>query len=133
MSTIAPNCPVCGMTLKATGVNPDMYYCTKRKVWISDLGIHLDIVDSTIYVEPDGRQTLKIIEVPPYTFTITNEEKSQKTVVRKMIPKCSYPWIKELARPMDKVTILTVNAVLELPWNDKKKVYEKVKLYLLFS
>ena len=33
----APICPVCGLTLRATGVNPNMYYCTKRKVWVSDL------------------------------------------------------------------------------------------------
>lgn len=110
-----------------------MYYCTKRKVWVSDLGIHLDIIDSTIYVAPDGRQTLKIIEVPPYSFTITDEEKNQKTVIRKVVAPERVPWQKTKARTLERKILLTVNAAMKGPWNDKEKVHERVKLYLLFS
>lgn len=133
MSVVTPICPVCGMTLKATGVNPNMYYCTKRKVWVSDLNIHYDTVDSTVFVAPDGRQTLKIIEIPPYKFIITDEEKIQKTVVHKMMAPDTIPWQRSSTHTVNKKVILTVNTVMKLPWNNKEKVHEKVKLYLLFS
>jgi hypothetical protein len=129
----APICPVCGNILRATGVNPNMYYCTKRKVWVSDLGMHLDIVDATIYVEPvSGRQTLKIIEVAPYSFTITDDV-IKKTEVRKIMPEERIPGMRRTARNLERKKVLSIEACMKLPWNDKEKVLERMKLYLLFS
>jgi hypothetical protein len=57
----------------------------KRKVWEPDLGIYLDIVDSTIYVDPEGKQILRVIEIPPFSFTIVDDDQKQETVIRKVI------------------------------------------------
>lgn len=130
----APICPVCGLTLRATGVNPNMYYCTKRKVWVSDLGMHLDIVDATIYVDPlSGKQTLKIIEVAPYSFTITDDTVTKKTEVRKIMPEERIPGTRKSSRSLERKKVLSIEACMKLPWNDKEKVLERMKLYLLFS
>lgn len=128
-----PICPVCGNGLRATGVNPNMYYCTRRKVWMSDLGTHLDIVDATVYVAPDGRQTMKVIEVPPYSFTIIDDGVTQKTDVRKVMHEERLPGMRSSARTYERKMVLSVQAVMNLPWNSKEKVLERMKLYLLFS
>lgn len=130
-----PICPVCGIPLRPTGNNPDMYYCTKRKIWMQDLGMHLDIIDATIYLAPDGQQTLKIIEVPPYSFTITDDNCcKQSTVVRKVIPQDrTFPPGPLRARTLERKIVLSVDAAMKLPWHDKEKVLERMKMYLLFS
>jgi hypothetical protein len=127
-----PICPVCGIPLRPTGNNPDMYYCTKRKIWIQDLGMHLDIIDATIYVSPDGKPTLKIIEIPPYSFTITDDPGKTSTVIRKVMPQERLPGARK-ARTLERKIILSMDVVAKLPWHDREKVLERVKLYLLFS
>lgn len=129
----APDCPVCGNPLRATGVNPDMYYCTRRRVWVSDLGLHLDIVDATIHVAPDGRRTYKVIEVPPYSFTIIDDKDIKQTIIRKVMPEERIPGMKRSARRLERKIVLDFDFPIKMRWNDKEKVLERMKLYLLFS
>lgn len=133
MVTENPTCPVCGNALKATGVDPNMYYCIKRKVWVSDLGLHLDIVDATLNLAPDGKVIWQLIEIPPYSFLITDDEKEQQTVVRKVVAPETSPHNKIRAKTFQRQIVLTVPAVMKLPWHDKQAVLERMKLYLLFS
>lgn len=133
MTREPPICPVCGLPLRATGVNPDMYYCMQRKVWEPDLGIYLDIIDSTIYLDPEGKQILRVIEVPPFSFTITDDDQKKETVIRKVVAPERSPRDRNKARVLERKVILTIPAVAKLPWKDKKAVAERVKLYLLFS
>jgi hypothetical protein len=128
-----PTCPVCGNTLKATGTDPNMFYCVKRKVWVSDLGIHIDIVDATIYRTPDGKVVWQVIEIPPYRFLLNDDDKGQLTTVSKYVTLNKKPWDKQNAMAWKREVILTVQALINLPWNDKDQVLEKLKLYLLFS
>ncbi len=128
-----PICPVCGNTLKATGTDPNMFYCVKRKVWVSDLGIHIDIVDSTIYFTNEGKIEWQVIEIPPYRFLIVDDHDGQQTVVSKYVTLNKKPWDKQNAMAWRRETILTIDAIMNLPWNDKEQVLEKLKLYLLFS
>jgi len=134
VSKETPICPVCGNALKATGVDPNMYYCTKRKVWFPDVGAHIDTIEATVCLDADSKPILQIIEVPPYRFTITNEAKGQKTEISKIVlrqdrvsPHKWYP------HAINRETILTLPTAINLPWNNKEKVLERVKLFLLFS
>ncbi len=133
MTRQIPTCPVCGNTLKATGADPDTYYCVKRKIWISDLGIHADIVDAAINVSPEGKVRWQHIEVPPYSFIITDDEKGQSTVVRKLMAPERLPAHIRKTFTYEKKTILTIKAIMNLPWNNKQKVMERMKMFLLFS
>jgi hypothetical protein len=133
VSKETPICPVCGDTLKATGVDPNMYYCTKRKIWFPDIGAHLDTIEATIYVDDDGKYTLQVIEVPPYRFTITDNAKVQKTEVEKVVKHEPAPGHKWYPRALGRKVILTIPSIMNLPWNDKEKVLERMKLFLLFS
>lgn|SRR5574337_1238610 len=126
-------CPICGNALKAMGTNPNLYTCTKRKVWVSDLGIHVEIVDAAISLSSTGKQIYKVIEVPPYIFSIADDEGKKQTEITEMVPIADVPWRKIVGRPYDRKVILRISAALDLPWHDKQKVFEKVRLYLLFS
>lgn len=130
----APICPVCGEALKVTGANPNVYACTKRKVWLSDLGLHCEIIDATVYVDlQTGKRTSKLIEIPPYVFWITDDGSTQKTDVRKLVLEERIPGIKQGSRSFERKRVLSLNCAMKLPWNDKEKVMERMRLYLLFS
>lgn len=134
MSKETPICPVCGNALKVAGVDPNMYYCPKRKIWFPDIGAHIDTIEATIYIDASGRHTLQIIEVPPYRFTITDEDKIQKTEISKIAVRQdrvhSYKWYPQ---SITRDPILILSTALKLPWNNKEKVLERMKLFLLFS
>lgn len=96
--------------------------------------MYLDIVDATVYVDTNGREALRVIEVPPFSFTITDDGRKQETVIRKIIaPERDDKMKRSLARTFERKVLLTIAAVAKMPWNDKAKVAERVKLYLLFS
>jgi hypothetical protein len=132
-----PVCLVCGKPLKATGGDVNMYYCDKRKEWVSEFGIHLDVTDTVIYIDPNKRrETMWIVEVPPYRFTMTNFSTGPKTEVHKTVIPDWAPWDKDVENKemfLHKKLILTVPALMNLPWYDKKQVFNRLKLYLLFS
>lgn len=127
-------CPVCGNALKATSVDPNLYFCVKRKVWVSDLGIHMTIIDATINIRPeDGKVTWQVIEIPPYRFVLSDDEQGEKTVIQKYVAPEDSPWNKIRGQSVKREVILTVPSLLKLPWDNKEQVFEKVKLFLLFS
>ncbi len=114
-----------------------MYYCAKRKEYMSEWGLHLDVTDSVIYVDPKrGRDTMWVVEIPPYRFTMTDFGYRQRTEVHKTVLPDWAPWDREIENKeifLQKKLILSVPSVMKLPWHDKQKVLERLKLYLLFS
>lgn len=110
-----------------------MYYCDKRSVWISDLGIHIDVIDAIVEMLPDGKVTWQKIEIPPYVFIITDNDEGQWTLVSKYVTLNKKPWDKQNAMAWKRENILKISAAMNLPWNDRKTVLEKLRLYLLFS
>lgn len=123
-------CPVCGSPLRATAPNPDMYTCTRRKVWVSELNLFLNIIDATIYLSPEGKQIQKIIEIPPYIFNIIDTDQLQVTKVKQIrLDKTG----RNTNRIFNEETILRIDAVMDMPWKNKKKIVEKLKTYILFS
>lgn len=135
--TMQPDCLICGQPLKASGGDANMYYCTKRKEYMSELGLNIEVIDSIIYVDPkSGKHSMKVIEIPPYRFTMTDYPRGQRTEVHKTVLPDWAPWDKEIEDKeifLQKKLILRVPVVLNLPWHDKQKVLERLKLYLLFS
>lgn len=132
----APNCLVCGAQLSASGGDVNMYYCTKRQEYMSEWNTHLDVVDTVIYVDPDRkRETMWIVEIPPYRFTMTNFQEPKTEVHKTVLPDFA-PWDREIENVkmfLYKKLILKVPALMKLPWHDKAKVLERLKLYMLFS
>lgn len=133
----APDCLVCGQPLRASGGDTNMFYCVTRKEHISEWNVHVDYVDTIIYVDPiDRRETMWVVEIPPYRFTMTDFSLGQKTEVHKTVMPDGAPWDQEIENRemfLQKKLILKVACLLNLPWHDRQKVLERLKLYLLFS
>jgi hypothetical protein len=135
----SPLCLVCGQPLKPSGAGANMYYCTRRKEYVSEWNVHLDVMDTIIYFDPEsGRETMWVVEIPPYKFTMTDSSSVQKTEIHKKVLPDWPPWNKAVDPESVKTLlynklILTVPSIMKLPWHDKEKVLERLKLYLLFS
>ena len=135
--TMPPLCLVCGATLTPGG-DTNMYYCATRKEYMSEWGLHVDVTDSVIYVDPQrGRETMWIVEIPPYRFTMTDFGEP-KTEVHKTVLPGDPPWDKvsdpnSIKFLLFKKLILKVPVLMKLPWHDRQKALERLKLYLLFS
>jgi hypothetical protein len=134
-----PVCLVCGATLTASGGDTNMYYCVKRKEYVAEWNVHLEVMDSIIYLDPISKQeTMWVVEIPPYRFTMTDFSSGRKTEVHKKVLPDWPPWNKA-ADPESVKTllynelILTVPSLMKLPWHDRQKTLERLKLYLLFS
>jgi len=116
-----------------------MYYCDTRKEYVSDWNIHVEVTDSVIYIDPvSGRETMWVVEIPPYRFTMTDFTSGQKTEVHKRVLPDWPPWNKTTDPESVKTLlyyklILKVPSIMKLPWHNKEKVLERLKLYLLFS
>lgn len=132
---MAPVCLVCGKPLKATGGDTNMYYCAMRKEWVSEFGVHLDIVECVIYVDPEKkRETMWVVELAPYRFTMTDFPTGPKTEVHQTVLPDAGPWDRDFVKSfLYKKRILTVPAVMKLPWDNKQQVLDRLKLYMLFS
>lgn len=132
-----PNCLVCGAQLSASGGDVNMYYCTKRKIYMPEWKCHLDVTDTVIYIDPDKhRETMWVVEIPPYRFTMTDFPRGPRTEVHKTVLPDFAPWDREVENIklfLYKKLILEVPALMKLPWHDKAKVLERLKLYMLFS
>lgn len=134
-----PVCLVCGQPLKASGGDTNMYYCTKRKEYVSEWNVHLDVMDTIIYIDPDNKkEAMWIVEIPPYRFTMTDLRGGQSTEIHKKVLPDWPPWNKSTDSESVQTLlyykpILKIPSVMKLPWHDKEKVLERLKLYLLFS
>ncbi len=104
-----PHCPICRQFLTASGLDERVYYCSDAAT-----------THATIHFDLDGKIDLQILDIGPYSITITNSQKTQSTVIRKH-------------NSVFKETVLELSTALELPWHNKKQVMEKIALYLLFS
>ena len=117
--------------MSVTGLNPNIYQCQRIKVWVPEIKAKLDNIHATFYVEPLTQQvTYKVIEMGAFSFTIQDDHQKKSTVIRKVKELPKRP--KE-ARTFESETILKLSAAIDLPWNDKSKVMERVRMYLLFS
>jgi hypothetical protein len=125
-------CPICKVEMTQT-VNTGLYMCLqKREKFLSELDIEIKYWDSVIYVNHDNRIHTQIYEIPPYKFTIQNltnfsaiekAELSYKDIPFKVSDSFLWGYKK----------ILEIDAILDLPWDNRDKVLERVKGYLTFS
>jgi len=123
-------CPVCKEEMRQT-INTSLYMCPveNRRIVFSDFA--MTYLDSVIYLNADGSPHTQIYEIPPYKFGIWNFGNS--TVIEKaslMNKRISFTLSNNAYqyRPL-----LTINYILDLPWDNREKVLEKVKGYLIFS
>lgn len=104
-----PHCPICRQVLIASGLDGSIYYCSDAAT-----------THATIHFGLDGKIDLQVLDIGPYSITITDSQDKQTTVIRKY----NFGF---------KETILELPKALQLSWHNKEQVMEKIALYLLFS
>ena len=136
MTEPAPlECPVChNFMTPSVGVNYGgdvVYQCHKKTIHVENVGL-MEVVDAVYFVRTVQPLdvSLKVIEIYPYTFTIANKNDFTKTTVR-VERKDEFTQFAPLLA--SKEVILEIPYLLDLPWDDRDKVLEKMKTYILFS
>lgn len=129
------SCPVCQKPMLQAG-NSKIHYCPKSKINFSLLNIVLEMSHATVYLSDSGEQTyLKIIsaEYCFEVFGIDEYSSAPKTVIKKLQRNDRSSWDHSVDTQFDFVDFLTIDAMVDLPWNNYPKVRDIVKTYLVFS
>jgi hypothetical protein len=122
-------CPVCQKPLSDAECE-GVFQCTRQKTHIEGIGDR-DIIHATIFVNEDGKQTVKFIEVGAYAFEIHDQKDFKSTRITKIMP-VGKGRIRRNGLTHARETLIVVPSVVNAPWHDPKLVEEKVRLYCWF-
>lgn len=129
------SCPVCQNPMIQAG-NPSIHYCPKRKINFPHLNVNLDMSHATVYVSDSGRQIYSNIISAEYRFEISDvdeDSSTPKTIITRLQRNDKSSWDHSVDTQFEFMDFLTINVMVNLPWNDHSKVREAVKTYLVFS
>lgn len=137
-------CPICQVAMNQTA-NPNMLICNRRKVYVKELDCTVETTHAMIYINPEGRQAFKVIEVMPYTFEIHDTDELKQTRIIKVVDPAKkkmkdryksstskYQTAKG-PRTFERENLITVPGVVNCDWHNKEAVFERVKMYMVFS
>lgn len=136
-------CPVCQNIMHQTG-NPKMHCCPKRKINFPLLNIDLEMSHATVYLSDSGEQIyLKIISAE-YCFEIYAQRIDEssylpeidpipRTIIKKLQRNDKSSWDHSVDTQFEFMEFLTIDAVVNLPWNNHSKIRDIIKTYLVFS
>ena len=122
------NCDVCDMPLLQSG-NEGIYSCKEVPVWIEDGQRYLEVRHTTCHINQD-KITYKVISIFPYEFQLLYDV--NKTIISKVVIK-NITHNKNSTPVKHKKVLLEIDQIIDLPWNDREQVIQKLKLYSVFS
>lgn len=121
-------CPICTMPMVVSG-NQNLYFCEERSVWVSELEASVLTRHALIYVNPNtDKHEVISIEIHPYQIVMWDQEELQRTEITEII------WEENSRGSLSSgKKVLSIDAVLDLPWDDQEEVVRRIKMYLVFS
>lgn len=128
-------CPICQVAMNPTA-NPNMFICNRRKVFVKELDCTLETTHAMIYLNPEGKQSFKVIEVLPFTFEIHDSNELKKTRISKLSKlgnKDKTNPVTRGNRTFESQTLIELPGVVHCDWHNKQSVYDRVKMYMVFS
>jgi hypothetical protein len=123
-------CDVCGINLIQSG-NVGIYTCKEVPIWIEDRQRYLEIRHTTCHVV-NNKVIYKEIDVFPYKFCLSLET-NKTSIFKSIIRTTTLNDGKNIVYNTDKRIVLEIDHIIDLPWNDKEQVIQKLKLYSAFS
>lgn len=131
-------CPMCGIIMTATA-NSNLFLCPeKRRIYLQQFRESVDYYDCALEIHTDGGFTFQQYEVPPYKIVI----KSPRIYVSPlewgthvtMIKTIRYDEHLGLPEPLIQwQNVFDTTEILNLPWHDRERCLEKLKLLTTFS
>lgn len=116
-------CPVCNLSLEESST-PGVFVCPAKLTYIEELKLSIETQHVTL-VLANNKEIYKVIEVQPYIFQILNSSFNQETIIFK-----NEVIYDHIGKTIIQNKILTLNHILDLPWNDKTSLFNKVNLLL---
>lgn len=121
-------CPICKEPMVLSG-NNNLFFCEERSVWVPELEESIITRHALIYVNPyNGNHEIISIEILPYEIRVWNQDNYKKTEIVELI------WEENERGKLSRGKVaLTIDAALDLPWDDQEEVIKRIKMYLVFS
>lgn len=123
-------CPVCKRPLRKV-VNQYILECPPRKVAVPELGVTVECIHTTAHLDMDGSVHKLYIEILPYHFEINYKKNTSCILV--LTRNVKSKWDKSKNKELIWKPLMEFNSIINLPWNNRKAIMDRVKLYLLFS
>jgi hypothetical protein len=123
-------CEICGQDLIQSG-NVEIYSCASSYHWIEENNKYLEFKHYSCHIK-NGKINYKLFTIFPYRFELfydDNKTKIYKSIVRAEIKNPG----KETVYSTERQKVLELESIIDLPWNNKDQVLQKLKLYSIFS
>ena len=118
--------------MQQTG-NPTLHICPPRKISFPRFNTILEMSHASIAVDADGKVIWKNIVSGEYSFLIYDDLLDQKTIIKCLNRAEKNLGILSKNKEFEWKELITINAVVDLPWRNTAKVAEHVKTYIVFS
>lgn len=112
--------------------NPNIHVCPPRKINFPKLNTTLEISHATVYVNENGKITYQKIVAAEYSFEIFSDSEP-KTIIKVLKKVEKTAWDHSTNKQFKFQDLITINAVVTLPWRNFPKVRDCVKTYIVFS
>lgn len=120
------------------------YVCETKEEFIPELKAKVEYNHASVYVDDEGQQVIKRIDVLPYSFEIIEQEDVKQTRIMKVTNPAfkvrskdsvyeRIPSIKYGDLRLEIKTIIVVPNAINVQWDDKTAVLDRVKMFMLFS
>jgi hypothetical protein len=124
-------CEVCGIDLKQSG-NVNIYTCTSKLLYNEEHKKYIEDRHYTCHLDDNNVVTYKMITVFPFCFQMFYDE-NKSSISKMTIRHKTQNSGKSSMYTTDRKDILWVNSILNLPWDDKEQLMQKISMYSLFS
>lgn len=131
-------CPICGISMKITD-NSNLFLCpTKRRMYLEQFGESVDYYDCALEIHAEGGFTYQQYEIPPYKivirspriYTAPRDQGTHITTIKSM----HYDNHLGMGDPIIQwQEVLDTTEMLSLPWHDREKCLDRIKLLITFS
>jgi hypothetical protein len=133
---ITVKCPVCSKSMFQTNTNK-LLMCPRKRTRVPELKSVIDMSHAMVLVDDSGNIIMKTLDILPYSFEIHDGPNLKQTRICKMKNDFTYEDNVTSMNIGDKYfereEVIVVPKALDLEWGNKKKVLERIKMYMLFS
>lgn len=136
-------CPVCKKQMFSPHKNNN-FVCETKEEFIPELKVKVEYNHASVYMDDTGQAAIKRIDVLPYSFEIIDQGDVKQTRImkitnpafRKRTKDGTYervPSIRYGDLTLEIKTLIVVPNAINVQWDDKNAVLERVKMFMLFS
>lgn len=136
-------CPICKKQMFSPNKNNN-YVCETREEFVPELKATIEYSHASAYLDDKGHIAIKRLDIMPYSFEIIEQGDVKQTRIMKITNPIynkqskdglyeRKPRIQYGEQTMQIETLIVVPNAINVQWDDKTAVLERVKMFMLFS